>query len=128
MSHLVSLQTRSKILSGVMAGVLALFFSASVFAEDAAAVRADAEAANKLARADHCSRCHAVDKKKEGPTYRAIAKKYKGQPDAFDKLVKHITSGEDRVKLSDGHEETHKFDKNTDIDQIRNLIEWILAQ
>jgi cytochrome c len=128
MSHRVSLQTRSKILSGVIAGTLALLFSASAFAEDAAAAKVDAEAAIKLARTDHCSRCHAVDKKKEGPTYRAIAKKYKGQDDAFDKLVKHITSGEDRVKLSDGHEETHKFDKSTDIDQIKNLIRWILAQ
>jgi cytochrome c len=128
MNHQASRQARSRILSGVVAGTFALFFSVSVFAEDAASAKVDAEAAIKLARTDHCSRCHAVGKKKEGPTYPAIAKKYKGQPDAFDKLVKHITSGEDRVKLSDGHEETHKFDKSTDIDQIKNLIGWILAQ
>jgi cytochrome c len=128
MNHQASRQARSRTLSGVVAGTFALFFSVSVFAEDAAAVKVDAEAAKKLARTDHCLRCHAVDKKKEGPTYHAIAYKYKGQPDAFDKLVKHITSGEDRVKLSDGHEETHKFDKSTDIDQIKNLIGWILAQ
>jgi cytochrome c len=127
MSHRVSLQTRSKILSGVVAGTFALFLSVSVFAEDTVAVKVDAEAAIKLARTDHCLRCHSVDKKKEGPTYRAIAYKYKGQPDAFDKLVKHITSGEDRVKLADGHEETHKFDKTTDLEQIKNLIRWILA-
>ena len=117
-----------QILTGVIAGAFVLFFSASAFAEDAAAVKMDAEAAKKLARTDHCLRCHAVDKKKEGPTYHAIAYKYKGQPEAFDKLVKHITSGEDRVKLSDGHEETHKFDKSTDIEQIKNLVRWILAQ
>lgn len=117
-----------KYLTGVVAGALVLMFSTSAFAEDAAAVKIDAEAAKKLARADHCLRCHAVDKKKEGPTYHAIAYKYRNQPEAFDKLVKHITSGEDRVKLSDGHEETHKFDKSTDIDQIKNLVRWILAQ
>jgi cytochrome c len=128
MSHRVSLQTRSKILSGVVAGTFALFFSASAFAEEAAAVKVDAEAAIKLARTDHCLRCHSVDKKKEGPTYHAIAYKYQGQPDAFDKLVRHITSGEDVVKLTDGHKELHKFDKSTDIDQIKNLIRWILAQ
>jgi cytochrome c len=128
MSHRVSLQTRSKILSGVVAGTFAIFFSASAFAEEAAAVKVDAEAAIKLARTDHCLRCHSVDKKKEGPTYHAIAYKYQGQPEAFDKLVKHITSGEDRVKLTDGHMETHKFDKSTDVEQIKNLIRWILAQ
>jgi len=128
MSNRVIRMANSKYLTGVIAGALVLLFSTSAFAEDAAAVKIDAEAAKKLARADHCLRCHSVDKKKEGPTYHAIAYKYRNQPEAFDKLVKHITSGEDRVKLSDGHEETHKFDKSTDIDQIKNLVRWILAQ
>lgn len=128
MSNRVIRMASFKCLTGVVAGALVLLFSTSAFAEDAAAVKIDAEAAKKLARADHCLRCHSVDKKKEGPTYHAIAYKYRNQPEAFDKLVKHITSGEDRVKLSDGHEETHKFDKSTDIDQIKNLVRWILAQ
>ena len=124
MSH----QTRTNFLASVIAGTVVLFFSASAVAEDMAAVKVDAVAAKKLARTDHCLRCHAVDRKKEGPSYQSIAYKYKGQPDALDKLVKHITAGEDRVKLSDGHEETHKFDKTTDINKIRNLVNWILAQ
>jgi cytochrome c len=128
MNHQATRQARSRVLPGVVAGTFVLFFSVSAFAEEAAAVKVDADAAIKLARDDHCLRCHSVDKKKEGPTYRDISKKYKGQPDAFDKLVKHITSGEDRVKLTDGHEETHKFDKTTDLEQIKNLIRWILAQ
>jgi cytochrome c len=137
MSHQVSLQGRSHFVTGIVAGAFVLFISASAFAEvdpaaaapaEAAAVKVDADAAVKLARTDHCLRCHSVNKKKEGPTYHAIAYKYQGKPEAFDKLVKHITSGEDRVKLTDGHEETHKFDKSTDIDQIKNLIRWILAQ
>jgi len=124
MSH----QARTNILAGVFVGAIVLFFSASAFAEDAAAVKVDAVAARKLARTDHCLRCHAVDRKKEGPSYQAIAYKYKGQANALDKLVKHITAGEDRVKLSDGHMETHKFDKTTDINKINNLVRWILAQ
>ena len=128
MNHQENRQARSGTPFGVVAGIFALFFSFSAFAEDAAAVKVDAEAAQKLARADHCLRCHAVNKKKEGPAYQAIAYKYKGQPEAFDKLFKHITSGEDRVKLSDGHEETHKFDKDTDPEQVKNLVRWILAQ
>jgi len=124
MSH----QVRTHILSSVIAGAIVLFLSVSAFAEGTAALKPDAAAAKKLARTDHCLRCHAVDRKKEGPSYQAIAYKYKGQADAQDKLVKHITSGEDRVKLSDGHEETHKFDKTTDMDKINNLVGWILAQ
>ena len=91
-------------------------------------MKVDAVAAKKLARKDHCLRCHAVAKKKEGPSYQAIAYKYKDQPDAQEKLVKHITTGEDMVKLSDGHKELHKFDKSRDMDQINNLVRWILAQ
>ena len=113
-------------LTGAMTAALVLSFS--VFAEDTAAVKVDAVAAKSLARADHCLRCHAVGKKKEGPSFQTIAYKYKDQPEAADKLVKHITSGDDRVKLSDGHMETHKFDKTTDMSKINNLVSWILAQ
>jgi cytochrome c len=119
---------RNKILASVIAGAFSLIFSLSAFADNASTVKVDAVAAKKLARADHCLRCHAVNRKKEGPSFQTIAYKYKGQADASDKLVKHITSGEDRVKLSDGHEETHKFDTTTDKDKINNLVNWILAQ
>ncbi len=124
MSH----QLHTKILAGVFAGASVLFFSAFAFAEDEAAVKVDAVAAKKLARADHCLRCHAIGRKKEGPSYQAIAYKYKDQAGAQDKLVQHITSGEDMVKLSDGHKEQHKFDKKTSPEQINNLVRWILAQ
>jgi cytochrome c len=124
MSH----QLHTKILAGVFAGASVLFFSASAFAEETTEAKVDAVAAKKLARADHCLRCHAVGKKKEGPSYQAIAYKYKGQADAQEKLVKHITTGEDFVKLSDGHKELHKFDQKSDTEQINNLVRWILAQ
>jgi len=88
---------------------------------------ADAVAARKLARKESCLRCHAVDKKKEGPSYQAVAYKYKGQADAIDKLVEHITA-DNKVKLSDGHEEFHRITKTKDPEQIRNLITWVLAQ
>jgi cytochrome c len=114
--------------TNILAGVIVLFFSASALAEDAAAVKVDAAAAKELARTDHCLRCHAANKKKEGPSYHDIAAKYKGHAGAEEKLIKHITSGEDAVKLSDGHTELHKFDKDTDMEQIRNMVRWILAQ
>ena len=121
-------QARTNFLAGVVAGVTVLFFSAAALADEAAAVKVDAVAAKNLARKDHCLRCHAIGRKKEGPSYQAIAYKYKGQADAQEKLVRHITTGEDFVKLSDGHKEQHKFDKARDQEQIENLVRWILAQ
>jgi len=119
---------RGNILASLLAGLTVLVISSQALAEEVVVDKVDAVAAKKLARSDHCLRCHAVDRKKEGPSYQSIAYKYKGQADAQDKLVKHITSGEDRVKLSDGHMETHKFDNKTDINKIKNLVDWILAQ
>lgn len=112
---------RANLLAGAIAGVITLSLSASAFAFDAAAAKA-------TARKNSCLRCHSINKKKEGPSYQSIAYKYKGQPDAADKLIKHITSGEDRVKLSDGHMEDHKIVKTKDPEEIKNLIAWILAQ
>jgi cytochrome c len=116
-----NVSVRAQLLAGAMAGLLVSSFSGSALAVDAGA-------AKKLARQESCLRCHAVDKKKEGPSYQAIAYKYKGQPDAQGKLVEHITVGDDRVKLSDGHMEDHKITKTKDTERINNLIAWILAQ
>jgi cytochrome c len=124
MSH----QALTNILAGVIAGAIVLSFSTSALADNAVTVKVDAVAAKKLARKESCLRCHHVSRKKEGPSYQSIAYKYKGKNEAVDTLIKHITSGEDRVKLSDGHEETHKIARTKDMDQIRNLISWILAQ
>jgi cytochrome c len=88
---------------------------------------ADAAAAQQLARQSNCLKCHAVDKKKEGPSYKDVAAKYKGKPDARSRIVEHITSGE-KVKFEDGHEEDHAIVKTKDKAQIDNLVDWILAQ
>jgi cytochrome c len=82
--------------------------------------------AQMLARQSGCLKCHAVDKKKDGPAYRDVAAKYKGKPEAETKLTHHITSGE-RVKFEDGHEEDHKVVKSKDPLQIKNLVDWILS-
>ena len=92
-----------------------------------AASAVDADAAQRLARQSNCFKCHAVDKKKEGPAYHDVAVKYKGKPEAKARLAEHITSGE-KVKFEDGHEEDHAIVKTKDKAQIDNLVEWILAQ
>ncbi|MDD5248703.1 MAG: c-type cytochrome [Rhodocyclaceae bacterium] len=107
----------------VAAAALAMSLSASAFA-------VDADAAKQLAKQNNCFKCHAIDKDKDGPAYHKVAEKLKGKPDAEEKLIHHITSGE-KAKFPDGHEEEHKIVKTSpphDEAQIKNLVQWILAQ
>jgi cytochrome c len=46
-----------------------------------------------LAQKKNCLACHALDKKVLGPSYKEVAKKYAGQPDAVNKLVTKIMKG-----------------------------------
>ena len=41
----------------------------------------DADAAQALMKKSNCGKCHALDKKKDGPSYKETAKKYQGKPD-----------------------------------------------
>ena len=90
----------------------------------------DADAAKALARQNNCLKCHAIDKEKEGPAFKKVAEKYKGKADAQAKLVNHLTSGE-KAKFPDGHEEEHKIVKTNppkDMEQVKNLADWVLSQ
>ena len=90
----------------------------------------DADAAKALAKQNNCFKCHAIEKDKDGPAYKKVAEKYKGKATAEAHLIEHITSGE-KAKFPDGHEEEHKIVKTSppkDMAQIKNLVQWILAQ
>jgi cytochrome c len=97
----------------------ATLFSSSAFAFDAAA-------ADVTLRREGCFKCHAVDRKKDGPTYREVAAKYKGKPEAEKRLLTHITTGE-KAKFADGHEEEHKIIKTKDMNEVKNALQWILS-
>ncbi len=84
------------------------------------------EAAKTLARQSNCFKCHAATKKKEGPSFHETAVKYKGKPEAVERLTIHITTGE-KAKFPDGHEEDHPIVKTKDKAQIKNLVDWILS-
>jgi len=86
----------------------------------------DGDAAEALIKKNKCSKCHALDKKKDGPPYRETASKYKGKPDVEAKLFKHLTTGP-TVKV-DGKEEKHTVIKAKNDDDVRNLIRWILSR
>lgn len=106
-----------------LAGLVAAFALASM----PAVAAPDAEAAQKLAKESGCTKCHAVDKTKKGPPYKKTAEKMKGKPDAEAEITKHVTNAK-KVKLEDGTEEDHGAVKTKDPAQIKNLVEWILAQ
>jgi cytochrome c len=64
----------------------ALIIAASAHAEDAAK-------AKQLAMSKNCLTCHMVDKKLVGPAYTEVAKKYHGNKEAEEMLVKKVIAG-----------------------------------
>lgn len=103
---------------------------ATLMLASTAAQALDVEAAKALARQNNCLKCHSIEKDKDGPAYKKVAEKYKGKATAEARLIEHITSGE-KAKFPDGHEEEHKIVKTSppkDMEQIKNLVQWILSQ
>ncbi len=118
------MKSRSSIIT-LLFGVIPMMVAFSAVAAEPEPI--DANAAIKLARSSSCLRCHGVNKKKEGPSYKVIAAFYANNKDAEDVLIEHVTTGP-KVKFTDGHKESHKSLADKNPEQIRNLIRWILAQ
>ena len=112
---MMSMTTKCSALMGAL--VITAGFSGSVLAQGAAV---DIEAAEALAKKSGCMKCHAIDKKKDGPSYKDVAAKYKGKADAEAKLIKHATSAP-KIKI-DGVEEEHAMVKSKNEAEIRNLV------
>ncbi|MCX7149720.1 MAG: c-type cytochrome [Rhodocyclales bacterium] len=106
----------------LIAGSLLLALTGLVPAQAAV----DEEAAQALLKKSDCFKCHAIDKKKDGPSYKEVAKKYMGKADAETKLVKHITL-KPMIEI-DGKKEEHKAIKSSDAAEIKNAVQWILTR
>jgi cytochrome c len=104
----------------------ALAFATIALLSPAQAFSADAVAAQALAKQNKCFNCHSVDKKKEGPAWKDVAAKYKGNKDAEAKLYTHLTTGA-KVKFEDGHTEDHPVVKSKSPDDVKNLVSWLLS-
>ena len=91
------------------------------------AAAVDGDAALKMMKDNGCTKCHSVDKAKKGPAYQKVAAKYKGKAEGEAKLVDFVTKSP-KVKLDDGSEEDHKAVGTKDAGQIKNLVQWVLAQ
>ena len=90
-----------------------------------AAAGVDAGAAEALMKKSGCFKCHAVDKKKDGPSFKETAAKLKGKPNAEQELYIHLTTNP-KVKV-DGKEEEHANLKTKKESDVRNVVGWILS-
>jgi cytochrome c len=88
----------------------------AVVAAAAVASAGMANAQEALAKSSGCMNCHAMDTKKMGPSFKDIAAKYKGKPDAEAGIVANIAAakGHPAVKVSG--------------DDLKSLVKWVLAQ
>ena len=109
-----------------MKAALVITIGASVALGSASIARADDAAVESLMKKSNCFKCHAIDKKKDGPAYKEVAAKYNGKPDAEEKLYIHLTTNP-KVKV-DGKEEEHDSLKTKDDAQIKEVIKWILSR
>jgi len=107
------------------AGVFAVFVALAA-GQPALAADPDEAAAQALLKKNDCGKCHAVDKKKDGPSFKETAAKLKGKAGAEDELYKHLTTSP-KVKI-DGKEEEHKKIKANDDAEVKNLVRWILTR
>ena len=106
--------------AGMVIGALALL------ALPVAAQAQDVAAAEALLKKSGCMKCHSVSAKKEGPSFKETAAKYKGKPDAQAALFKHLTTNP-KVKV-DGKEEMHDSLKTKNDGEIKNVVAYILSR
>jgi cytochrome c len=117
----MTLQVRTSMLFSSAAATFTLLFSLN------ASAAVDVDAAKAVARENNCFKCHGVDKEKDGPAWKKIAEKYRGKPEAEEKIIRHLTTGE-MAKFPDGHEEEHKNIKGkASPESVKNLVDWILS-
>ena len=107
--------------------MLLLFASSATILSVAPAANAvDAAAAEALLKKSGCLKCHAVDRKKDGPAYKDVAAKYKGKADAEKTLTTFLTTNA-KIKV-DGEEEEHASLKTGKEAEARNVAAWILSR
>jgi cytochrome c len=94
-----------------LAAVATFAFSSGTFAAQG----------DDIIAAQKCNKCHTEKTTKKGPSYASVAAKYKGKPEAAEKLFKALKAG---GKMGD--EEDHKALKVSD-DEIKAVVAAVLA-
>jgi cytochrome c len=91
-----------------------------------AAAGQDVAQAEAVLKKSGCMKCHAVSAKKEGPSFKDVAAKYKGKPDGVAAVTKQITTNP-KMKV-DGREEMHDALKTKSEAEIKNVVAYILSR
>lgn len=104
---------------GFVAGVVAA--ALGFFVQDA--VAAGVPTGLVVARSNACLGCHTVDRKLVGPSFRQIAEKYKGDPQAVAKLSKKVRDGGSGVW---GVIPMPSHPRMKD-EEIQTVVKWVLA-
>jgi cytochrome c len=75
------------------------------------------------AKKKNCMSCHSVDARLVGPAYKDVAKRYAGQKDAEDKLVKKVMNG------GSGVWGAMAMPPNTQVTEAEahDLVKWVLS-
>jgi cytochrome c len=109
----------------MMKSVVSLIAAATVSAAVAAATAEDFERGYELAMDKGCFDCHALGYRVVGPSFRAIAQRYRFEPPQYERLPGVIRGG------SIGHW-GERFamwpQRNLDDAEVRTLVDWILSQ
>lgn len=95
-----------------------LLAALAVTAAGGSAVAATGE---EVIAAQKCNKCHTASTTKKGPSYAAVAAKYKGKPEAATMLFKGLKAG---GKMGD--EDDHKKLEVSD-DEIKAVVAVVLA-
>jgi cytochrome c len=95
-----------------MRGIMVLALAAGLGCSFGAQAQ-DTKAGESALKASGCLKCHSVSAEKDGPAYKAVAAKYKGQADAAAKLEKFIGGHHGGVKAKD---------------QTKNVVAYILSR
>lgn len=106
--------------------VLSALTAALCFLPAVAAAQVDEDAAMALAKKSGCLKCHAVDKRKKAPSYKDVAAKFKGNPNAEREVFLHIT-GNPTVKPENDDEKHVSPDTKVEA-ELFNLVRWILTR
>ena len=86
----------------------------------------DVAQAEALLKKSGCMKCHAVSAKKEGPSFKDVAAKYKGKPDGVAAVTKQITASP-KMKI-DGREELHDALMTKNEAEVKNVVAYILSR
>ena len=87
----------------------------------------DVKAAKTIMKRNDCTKCHAPDKTKKGPSLKKISDKYRGkEAEGETNMMKNLTTTP-KVKLEDGTEQEHKSPDTKDEAELKNIIKYILS-